>query len=104
MPCVDDEHRPGKLRKGDETTEAGEELLDLAVDKQTLALGVLAKLAALALTHELLKAVDTLPDVLEIGEGPADPTTRDVRRSRLYGRRFYDLGRFVLATDEIGRA
>ena len=84
---VDDEKRRRNLGHRDESAEAAAQLLDLPIDHEAFALGVLLELARFALFLELQKAVDALADVLEIRERSADPASRDVRLAGALARR-----------------
>ena len=80
--------------------EASLQFLDLAVDEQTLALGVSVELAGFFFGREFFEARDALPDILEIGQGAADPARRTEGLARALGRLADDLMLFVLAADE----
>src|SRR3989344_4289225 len=97
VATVDDEQRARKVDHRDESAEAAEQILDLTVDEQALFLGVLLELARIALRHELLKAVDALANVLEIGESPSYPAAGDVWHADAVSDLFHDCECLVLA-------
>ena len=100
MTRVNDEQCRRKFSHSDETAKASEQFFDLTIDEEALLLGVLLELTGFTLLHALVEQIESLADILEIGECAADPASCDVRSSSALCL-FFDRGDgLVLAADE----
>src|SRR3989338_6317014 len=78
---IHDEECRGQVGHLYEPAEATQELGNLAVYHETLALRVFLQRTACPLAHKLFEAVDAFADILEIGECASYPAAFGIRRA-----------------------
>ncbi len=78
MADVDDEQQRRQIAQFADAAQAQIQLLDLALDAQSLRLLQQVKLAGVAARFQLAQVVDTLPDGAPVGQRAAEPAVINV--------------------------